>query len=198
MRTDSRPSILIVDDEAAIREMVEFTLSVDGIPCVGAANVTEARSLIAEVVPDLILLDWMLPGGESGLEFIKALRADTRRSYIPIIMLTARASSPDKVAALDAGADDYIAKPFSPSELKARIRAVLRRMVLPSDPAHANPAGLGQPAGQIALRAPVGWFRRIPFDDHARSHRIGRFIVIGVDADIADMRKRKGYDLTCV
>lgn len=122
-----RPTILIVDDEAPIREMVEFTLSADGIPCVGAGSVAEARGSMDEVRPDLILLDWMLPGGQSGLDFAKALRADSKRSQIPIIMLTARSDNVDKVAALDAGADDFISKPFSPSELKARIRAVLRR-----------------------------------------------------------------------
>jgi len=123
----SDPTILIVDDEAPIREMVDFTLSTEGIACIGAATVAEARKHIAASSPDLMLLDWMLPGGESGLDFAKALRANGRHSQIPIIMLTARVSNADKVAALDAGADDYIAKPFSPSELKARIRALLRR-----------------------------------------------------------------------
>ena len=121
------PTILIVDDEAPIREMVEFTLSADGIPCIGAGSAAEARVCVEEMAPDLILLDWMLPGGQSGLDFAKALRAGSRRSQIPIIMLTARSDNVDKVAALDAGADDFISKPFSPSELKARIRAVLRR-----------------------------------------------------------------------
>ena len=121
------PTILIVDDEQPIREMVDFTLSVDGIPCVGAGNVAEARKRLEETAADLILMDWMLPGGQSGLEFAKALRSSALYSEIPIIMLTARTDNVDKVAALDAGADDFISKPFSPSELKARIRAVLRR-----------------------------------------------------------------------
>jgi len=121
------PTILIVDDEEPIREMVDFALSVDGIACVGAGNIAEARARIDEAIPDLILLDWMLPDGESGLNFAKTLRANGQRSQIPIIMLTARADNVDKVSALDAGVDDYISKPFSPSELKARIRAVLRR-----------------------------------------------------------------------
>ena len=123
----THPTILIVDDEAPIREMVEFTLSADGIPCVGASSIAEARACLDEAAPDLILLDWMLPGGQSGLDFAKALRSGTKPSDIPIIMLTARSDNVDKVAALDAGADDFISKPFSPSELKARIRAVLRR-----------------------------------------------------------------------
>ncbi|MGB5452197.1 MAG: response regulator [Sedimenticolaceae bacterium] len=133
----NHPTILIVDDEAPIREMVEFTLSADGYGCVGAATIGEARVRIMESSPDLILLDWMLPGGESGLEFAKTLRADSRRSRIPIIMLSARAGNADKVTALDAGADDYISKPFSPSELKARIRAVLRRYVA-ADASHSG------------------------------------------------------------
>ncbi len=119
--------ILIVDDEAPIREMVDFALSADGIGCVGAATIAEAEARIAKAPPDLILLDWMLSRGESGLDFMKRLRTDDWHRAIPIIMLTARDSSPDKVAALDAGADDHISKPFSPSELKARIHAVLRR-----------------------------------------------------------------------
>lgn len=122
-----RPTILIVDDEPAIREMVEFTLSADDFGCVGAGSIAEAQACIKETSPDLILLDWMLPGGQSGLDFAKALRAGSQRSQIPIIMLTARSDNVDKVQALDAGADDFISKPFSPSELKARIRAVLRR-----------------------------------------------------------------------
>lgn len=132
------PTILIVDDEAPIREMVDFTLSADGYGCVGAATIGEARARIMESSPDLILLDWMLPGGESGLEFAKTLRADSRRSRIPIIMLSARAGNADKVTALDGGADDYISKPFSPSELKARIRALLRRYVAADTPANGD------------------------------------------------------------
>ena len=123
----TQPTVLVVDDVAPIREMVHFALSGYGFGCVGASTIAEARALIAETSPDLILLDWMLPGGESGLEFARSMRTDAQNGYLPIIMLTARADNADKVAALDAGADDYISKPFSPSELKARIRAVLRR-----------------------------------------------------------------------
>ena len=123
----AKPTVLVVDDEAPIREMVQFTLTVDGFCCVGAASLAEARARIVDTPLDLILLDWMLPGGESGLEFARSMRTDGRNGHLPIIMLSARADNADKVAALDAGADDYISKPFSPSELKARIRAVLRR-----------------------------------------------------------------------
>ena len=120
-------NILIVDDEAPIREMVDFALSADGMGCIGAATIAEAEARIAKTPPDLILLDWMLSRGESGLDLMRRLRTDGWHSAIPIIMLTARDSSSDKVAALQAGADDHISKPFSPSELKARIHAVLRR-----------------------------------------------------------------------
>ena len=123
----AKPTVLVVDDEAPIREMVQFALTVDGFGCVGAASLAEARARIVDTPLDLILLDWMLPGGESGLEFARSMRTDGRNGHLPIIMLSARADNADKVAALDAGADDYISKPFSPSELKARIRAVLRR-----------------------------------------------------------------------
>ena len=132
--SDALPNILIVDDEAPIREMVEFTLSAGGFRCVGAASISEARAAIADSTPDLILLDWMLPGGESGLDLARSLCAGSGR--FPIIMLTARTDNADKVTALEAGADDFICKPFSPSELKARIRAVLRR------------SGQGRPAAE--------------------------------------------------
>jgi two-component system phosphate regulon response regulator PhoB len=145
----SDPTILIVDDEAPIREMVDFTLSSDGFSCVEAASVAQARQRIAESPPDLILLDWMMPGGESGLDFARLLRASSDCSGIPIIMLTARTGNADKVAALDAGADDYISKPFSPSELKARIRAVLRRC----DHAAAAPNGEVIEIGGLRLDA---------------------------------------------
>jgi two-component system phosphate regulon response regulator PhoB len=120
------PSILIVDDEAAIREMVRFALSVEGFECREAANADEARMHIQEQIPDLVLLDWVMPG-QSGLALTKSLRRDPRSRGLPIIMLSARGENTDKVSALDAGADDYVTKPFSPSELIARIRAVLRR-----------------------------------------------------------------------
>ncbi len=131
-----QPTILIVDDEEPIREMVGYTLTADGISCIGAGSAAEAKQLLQQTMTDLILLDWMLPGGQSGLEFARNLRAGKQCSDIPIIMLTARTDDVDKVAALDAGADDFISKPFSPSELKARIRAVLRRCA--SDTADVN------------------------------------------------------------
>ncbi|MGB5716152.1 MAG: phosphate regulon transcriptional regulator PhoB [Gammaproteobacteria bacterium] len=118
--------ILVVDDDPAIREMVGMALTREGYTWLEAGNVLEARQLIASRKPDLILLDWMLPG-QSGFEFARQLQHDKSGSTPPIIMLTARDQEEDKIAALEAAADDYISKPFSVNELLARIKAVLRR-----------------------------------------------------------------------
>ena len=118
--------ILVVDDDPAIREMVGMALTREGYEFIEAGNVLEARQLIASRRPDLILLDWMLPG-QSGFEFARQLQNDKSGSTPPIIMLTARDQEEDKIAALEAAADDYISKPFSVNELLARIKAVLRR-----------------------------------------------------------------------
>ena len=118
--------ILVVDDDPAIREMVGMALTREGYEWLEAGNVLEARQLIATRKPDLILLDWMLPG-QSGFEFARQLQNDKSGSIPPIIMLTARDQEEDKIAALEAAADDYISKPFSVNELLARIKAVLRR-----------------------------------------------------------------------
>lgn len=118
--------ILIVDDEAAIREMVKFVLDRADFICDEAADAQEAIQRIAENHPDLLLLDWMLPG-MSGLDLARRLSKDEYTRDIPIIMLTARSEEEDRVRGLEGGADDYISKPFSPRELVARIRAVLRR-----------------------------------------------------------------------
>jgi two-component system phosphate regulon response regulator PhoB len=119
-------TILVVDDDPAIREMLLLALGSAGFDTQEAASAAEARRVIDSAPPDLILLDWMLPG-QSGYEFARALFMDTSHPAIPIIMLTARGQIEDKVAALEAGADDYVSKPFSISELLARIQAVLRR-----------------------------------------------------------------------
>lgn len=118
--------ILIVEDEASIRAMVAFALSKDGISSAQAADAREAECAIADRTPDLILLDWMLPG-TSGLELARRWRRSASTAEIPIIMLTARGEEMDRVSGLDAGVDDYVVKPFSTRELLARIRAVLRR-----------------------------------------------------------------------
>ena len=119
-------TILIVDDDPAIREMISLALANGGYEVQQAGNTMDARQAMSRQTPDLILLDWMLPG-QSGFEFARSLQRDATFKQIPIIMLTARGQEEDKVAALEAGADDYVAKPFSISELLARIKAVLRR-----------------------------------------------------------------------
>ncbi len=118
--------ILIVEDEQAIREMVCLALSQGGYDCLEAADTNEAQQRILEGLPDLILLDWMLPG-MSGIDYARKLRRDKLTQGVPVIMLTARSQEEDKVRGLDTGADDYITKPFSTRELVARIKALLRR-----------------------------------------------------------------------
>ncbi len=118
--------ILIVEDELAIREMLTFVLEQHGFSTCAAADFEEAMELLAEPYPDLVLLDWMFPGG-SGIQLAKRMKQDEFTRQIPIIMLTARGEEEDKVKGLEVGADDYMTKPFSPKELIARIKAVLRR-----------------------------------------------------------------------
>ncbi|MBI1732577.1 MAG: phosphate regulon transcriptional regulator PhoB [Gammaproteobacteria bacterium] len=118
--------VLIVEDEAAIREMLGYALIKEGFQVEEAGDVEQARPLIARQKPDLILMDWMLPG-ISGMDYARRMRNDPQTRDIPVIMLTARSDEADKVRALDTGADDYITKPFSTRELLARVRALLRR-----------------------------------------------------------------------
>lgn len=118
--------ILIVDDEAAIREMVCMALRQGGFECLQAADARAAHEAMLADLPDLILLDWMMPG-TSGVDLARQWRREKATREVPIIMLTARAQEEDKIKGLDTGADDYITKPFSPKELLARIKAVLRR-----------------------------------------------------------------------
>ncbi len=118
--------ILIVDDEAPIREMLTTTLEISGYDCMQAANTQQAQRIIIDNKPDLLLLDWMLPN-TSGIEFARRLKKEELTAELPIIMLTAKGEEGNKIHGLEAGADDYITKPFSPKELTARIRAVLRR-----------------------------------------------------------------------
>ncbi len=122
------PRILIVEDEPAIAELIAVNLRHNGFQPVWAIDAETAQRELDEILPDVILLDWMLPG-ESGLALARKWRASSRTKAVPILMLTARGDEADRVAGLDAGADDYIVKPFSPRELLARIRAVLRRRV---------------------------------------------------------------------
>ncbi|MHB8536069.1 MAG: phosphate regulon transcriptional regulator PhoB [Sulfuricaulis sp.] len=122
-----RAKILIVDDESAIRQMVCLALSQANYDCLEAADTSEAQTRILGDKPDLILLDWMLPG-VSGVEYARRLRQQKLTQHIPVIMLTARTEEEDKIKGLDSGADDYITKPFSTRELLSRIRAQLRRV----------------------------------------------------------------------
>jgi len=119
-------TILVVEDEPEIQQLIAMNLQHAGYRALRAANVPAAETLMREVLPNMVLLDWTLPE-TLGVTFARRLRGDQRTAEIPIIMLTARAQEADKVAALDAGVDDYITKPFSPRELLARIRAVMRR-----------------------------------------------------------------------
>ncbi|WP_027468834.1 phosphate regulon transcriptional regulator PhoB [Deefgea rivuli] len=119
-------TILLVEDEPAIQELIAFNLSQAGHHVIRADSAEAASSVVRNALPDLILLDWMLPG-MTGIDFAKKLRADERTRAIPLIMLTARSDEQDKIIGLETGADDYITKPFSPRELQARIKAVLRR-----------------------------------------------------------------------
>jgi len=119
-------SVLVVEDEPSIRELISVNLARQGHEVRRAANAEEAYRALAESLPDVILLDWMLPDSP-GPAVARRLRSEQRTREVPIIMLTARAGEDDKVAGLEAGADDYITKPFSPRELEARIQAVLRR-----------------------------------------------------------------------
>lgn len=121
-----KTTILIVDDEAPIREMIRTALELSGFHCLEAENAQRAHSQVLDNKPDLILLDWMLPG-TTGIELARRLRKEDIIVQTPIIMLTAKGEQDNKIQGLDSGADDYITKPFSPRELIARIRAVLRR-----------------------------------------------------------------------
>ncbi len=120
------PTILAVEDEPAIAELLRVNLVDVGYEVQTAPDAETAQALLRDALPDLVLLDWMLPG-QSGLALAKQLRADARTREVPIIMVTARSDEADKVAGLEAWVDDYVTKPFSPRELKARIKSVLRR-----------------------------------------------------------------------
>ncbi len=149
-------NILVVEDEPGIQEVLKFNLGHHGHHVSVAASGEEALGLLNGILPDLILLDWMLPG-ISGIELARRIRDDGRLKAVPIIMLTARTEERDKVAGLETGADDYLTKPFSPAELNARIKAVLRRRApqmtedvvaiagLRLDPAAHRVTGDGQP-----------------------------------------------------
>lgn len=119
-------NVLLVEDEEAIREMVNFSLERAGFEVTEAADASVAQSLISQQLPDIVLLDWMLPG-ISGIDLARRWRQDGRTQHVPIIMLTARGEEEDKLRGFDIGVDDYITKPFSTQELIARMKAILRR-----------------------------------------------------------------------
>lgn len=119
--------VLVVDDEAPIREMLVFVLEQNGFQAIEAEDYDSAIAAMVEPYPDMVLLDWMLPGG-SGIQIAKKFKQNEHTRQIPIIMLTARGEEEDKVRGLEVGADDYVTKPFSPKELMARIKAVIRRV----------------------------------------------------------------------
>ncbi len=122
----STNTILIVEDESAIRDMLTFILQQADFSTIAASDCESAQKILADRCPDLILLDWMLPG-ISGVEWARRLKKDPSYRDLPIILVTARGEEEDKVRGLEIGADDYLTKPFSPKELVARVRAVLRR-----------------------------------------------------------------------
>ncbi len=138
----SGKTVLIVDDEPAIREMIAIALEMADYDYLEAEDAREAHALIVDRHPDLILLDWMLPG-TSGVELARRLKREETTAEIPIIMLTAKAEEDNKIQGLEVGADDYITKPFSPRELVARLKAVLRR---------TTPAGVETPIDVEGLR----------------------------------------------
>ena len=137
------PSILVVEDEPAILELIKVNLVDAGYDVKAAEDAEAAHEALKQELPDLVLLDWMLPG-QSGLALARELRGDARTRELPIIMVTARSEEGDKVAGLEAWVDDYVTKPFSPRELKARIKAVLRRRApeAAQEPLEAGPLKL--------------------------------------------------------
>ena len=146
------PTILVVEDEPAIRELLAVNLADAGYDVRTAEDAESARRMLDGELPDLVLLDWMLPG-LSGLAFAKQLRSDARTRELPIIMVTARGDEADRVAGLEAWVDDYVTKPFSPRELKARIKAVLRRRApeAAQEPLSAGPIRLDPASHRVTV-----------------------------------------------
>lgn len=211
--------ILIVDDEAAIRAMIGMALQQADYACMEAADATEAQQCIIRELPDLVLLDWMLPG-VSGADYARKLRREKLTRHIPIIMLTARAAEDDKIKGLDSGADDYITKPFSTRELVARVKALMRRTAplaadavleiggLTLDPAAHRVSAFGGPVelGPTEFRL-LHFFMSYPERVHSRERVLdqvwGSNVYVDertVDVHIRRLRKAlsaSGHD-TCV
>jgi two-component system phosphate regulon response regulator PhoB len=134
-------TVLIVDDELAIRDMLRMALELAGFNCIEAENIQQAYTLVVDERPDILLLDWMLPGG-SGLELLRRLKRSDMARELPVIMLTAKTAEDNVIQGLDVGADDYITKPFAPKELIARIKALLRRSTGAAENERMQVAGL--------------------------------------------------------
>ena len=147
--------ILIVEDERAIAELIAINLRHAGFEVAVAADADMAQKAVDRILPELVLLDWMLPG-QSGVQLARRWRADARTRDLPLIMLTARAEESDKITGLDAGADDYLTKPFSTKELLARIRAVLRRKAPEALDAPVEVSGLRLDPATRRVTRPVG------------------------------------------
>ena len=122
----NRKTVLIVDDEPAIRDMLKVALEMADLECIEARNAYEAQIIVTDNPPDLVLLDWMMPD-MSGIELLRRWRKNEETINLPVIMLTAKAEEDNTIRGLDVGADDYITKPFSPRELASRIKALIRR-----------------------------------------------------------------------
>jgi len=208
--------ILIVEDEESICAMVRFAVENAGFSVIEAHDVPQARRLLGNQLPDLILLDWMLPA-KSGVEFTFELKKDRLLRNIPIIILTAKAEEENKVKGLEAGADDYIIKPFSPKELIARIRAVLRRgpmetpgreikikeLIIDTESQRVTIADVPVPLGPLEYRLLIFFVThpdRVYSRDELLSHVWGAGVYVDertVDVHIRRLRKRmtlKNYD----
>jgi two-component system phosphate regulon response regulator PhoB len=162
-------SVLVVEDEPQIQELVAVNLEHFGHRVRRAASAEEAEAAIRAALPDVVVLDWMLPG-ESGISLARRLRSDARTRDLPILMLTARAMEQDKISGLEAGADDYLTKPFSPKELAARIKAILRRRApqlsgdaVEVDGLRLDPASHRVSAGEQRLYLSPAEFRLLHF-----------------------------------
>lgn len=162
-------TVLVVEDEPQIQELVAVNLEHIGHKVLRAASAEEAEAAMRRALPDVLVLDWMLPG-ESGVAFARRLRADERTRELPILMLTARAMEQDKISGLEAGADDYLTKPFSPKELAARIKAVLRRRApqrsgdaVEADGLRLDPAAKKVRAGEQRIELSPAEFRLLHF-----------------------------------
>jgi two-component system phosphate regulon response regulator PhoB len=199
--------ILVVEDEPAIQELISVTLTIAGYKVMRAQDSEEAQRLMREIQPDLVMVDWMLPG-QSGIALIRLLRADPRTCNLPLIMVTARSGDQDAVLALESGADDFITKPFSPRQMVARIYAVLRRRSphvttntitlggISLDPSSHRVTVNGRPIGLSPTEFRLlHFFMAQPYRVHNRAHLLDKVWAMNafleertVDAHVARLR----------